>query len=59
LVSAGSVAVSKAGNLYGSTLSGANGGGAGTVYEFKASADWAETVLYNFNFGSLNSPYDG
>jgi uncharacterized repeat protein (TIGR03803 family) len=55
----GAVTFDKAGNLYGTTLSGGNGGGAGTVYELKPSAGWAETVLYNFNFGSLNSPYDG
>jgi uncharacterized repeat protein (TIGR03803 family) len=55
----GAVTFDRVGNLYGTTFSGGNGGGGGTVYELMPSAGWAETVLYNFGFGSLNSPYDG
>ena len=50
----GGVVFDKAGNLYGSTGAGGNGGcyndeGCGTVFELKpSSGGWSETVLYTF-----------
>jgi uncharacterized repeat protein (TIGR03803 family) len=40
----------KAGNLYGTTLQGGNGGGFGTVFKLSRGADgrWKETILYDF-----------
>ena len=40
----------KAGNLYGTTLQGGDGGGFGTVFKLTRGADgrWKETILYDF-----------
>lgn len=56
------VAIGKAGNLYGTTVSGGstacNGSGCGTVFEI--AADGTETVLHAFSGGSDGSdPYGG
>jgi len=40
----------QAGNLYGTTLKGGNGGGFGTVFKLSRGTDgrWKETILYDF-----------
>lgn len=54
----GGVTLDSAGNLYGTTVAGGNGGacagdGCGTVFEVaKSGNSWSESVLYNFTGGN-------
>ena len=53
----GGVIADKAGNLYGTTLEGGNGGGSGIV--FKLAPDGTETVLHAFSGTDGSSPFAG
>ncbi len=51
----------KNGNLYGTTYSGGNQGGDGTVFELspEKNGTWQERVIFNFNYTDGSAPYGG
>lgn len=50
----------KSGNLYGTTYSGGNQGGNGTVFELSLrNGTWLERVILNFNYTDGSAPYGG
>jgi uncharacterized repeat protein (TIGR03803 family) len=51
----------KSGNLYGTTYSGGNQGGSGTVFELspQKNGTWVERVIFNFNYTDGSAPYGG
>ena len=51
----------KNGNLYGTTSSGGNQGGSGTVFELshQKNGTWLERIILNFNYADGAAPYGG